>query len=282
MKKFSYLLIVILLGAAAVTAGEPKSSWADFDGVKVHYYDVGKRADKALIFIHGWTCNADFWKGSYSAFPEYRVIAIDLPGHGKSDKPQTKYSMEYFARSIDAVMRTAKVERAVIAGHSMGTPVARQFYRIYPQKTVGIVVVDGTLRTVVAPEQMLEFMRPLLTNFKENGPKFLDGMLVPVKDESLKKMIRETMSSAREHVAVSAMREMNDPAIWKDDKVDRPVLAVMAESAWWPPGTRERFAEVAPNMEWHMWQGVSHFLQMERPREVNALVTTFIKKNKLL
>lgn len=282
MRKLNNLLILILLAAAGAHANAPTSRWADFDNGKVHYYDVGKRSDKALILVHGWTCNADFWKDSYAAFPEYRVIAVDLPGHGKSDKPKTTYSMEYFARSIDAVMRSAKVNRAVIAGHSMGTPVARQFYRIYPQKTLAIVVVDGTLRNIATPEQMAEFMRPLVEKFKENGPKFLEEMLVPVKDESLKKMIREAMSSAPEHVAVGAMRAMNDPAIWTTDKIDRPVLAVMAQSDWWPPNTRERFAEIAPRMEWHMWTGVSHFLQMERPREFNSLVRTFIKKNKLL
>jgi pimeloyl-ACP methyl ester carboxylesterase len=282
MRKFSYLLILILFAAAGANANAPKSNWANFDGGKVHYYDVGKRADKALILVHGWTCNADFWKDSYSAFPEYRVIAVDLPGHGKSDKPRTTYSMEYFARSIEAVMRAAKVNRAVIAGHSMGTPVARQFYRLYPEKTLGIIVVDGTLQAIGTPEQMQAAMSPLVSNFKENAPKFLDGMLAPVQDEKLKKMIRDTMLLAPEHVAVSAMREMTDLSIWTNDKVDRPVLAVMAQSQWWPPGTREHFAEIAPNLEWHMWTGVSHFLQMERPSEFNSLVRAFIKKNKLL
>jgi pimeloyl-ACP methyl ester carboxylesterase len=282
MKKLSLILIFVLLAAAAASANAPKSNWAKFDGGKVHYYDVGKRADRALILVHGWTCNADFWHDSYSAFPEYRVIAVDLPGHGRSDKPKTTYSMEYFARSIDAVMKAAKVRQAVIAGHSMGTPVARQFYRLYPQKTLGIIVVDGLLRSIGTPEQMKEFMSPLVENFSENAPKFVVGMLQPVADPNLKKMIRDNMLSAREHVAVSAMREMNDPAIWTNDKVERPVLAVMAQSEWWPAGTRELFAEVAPNLEWHMWADVSHFLQMERPGEFNSLVRAFIKKNKLL
>jgi pimeloyl-ACP methyl ester carboxylesterase len=74
------------------------------------------------------------------------VIALDLPGHGQSDKPQIAYTMDLFANAIDAVMRDAKVERAVLVGHSMGTPVARQFYRKYPQKTLAIVIVDGGLR----------------------------------------------------------------------------------------------------------------------------------------
>ncbi len=54
--------------------------------------------------------------------------------------------MDLFAAAIDAVMKDAKVERAVLVGHSMGTPVVRQFYRKYPKKTLAIVIVDGGLR----------------------------------------------------------------------------------------------------------------------------------------
>ena len=66
--------------------------------------------------------------------------------------------MDLFANAIDAVMRDAKVERAVVVGHSMGTPVARQFYRKYPQKTLGIVIVDGGLRPFGTKEMREQFM----------------------------------------------------------------------------------------------------------------------------
>src|SRR5947209_20543938 len=95
--------VLVLVLAAGLSAQTPKNNWANYDNGKVHYYDIGNHKSKtALVFIHGWTCNADFWKDSYNAFPAYRVIALDLPGHGQSDKPRTNYSMEYFARSIDA------------------------------------------------------------------------------------------------------------------------------------------------------------------------------------
>src|SRR5205809_660617 len=104
MKK-AIIGIVLLVALASIASGQspaPRSRLAKFEDHKVHYYDVGGKQDKALIFIHGWTCNADFWKDSYSAFPHLRVIAIDLPGHGQSDKPQADYSMAFFARSIEA------------------------------------------------------------------------------------------------------------------------------------------------------------------------------------
>src|SRR5438445_6529204 len=174
INKIAFIIGVALILAINSFARDqtPKSSWAKYDNGKVHYYDIGDHKSKsALILIHGWTCNADFWKDSYSAFPGYRVIAIDLPGHGQSDKPRTNYSMEYFARSIDAVMKAAKVKQAVLVGHSMGTPVIRQFYRLYPQEALGLVIVDGPLKPYATRAQMETFIAPLRNNYKENGGK---------------------------------------------------------------------------------------------------------------
>src|SRR5262249_44325177 len=113
--------------------------------------------------------NVDSWRDNVPEFARlYRVVAIDLPGHGQSEKPQTTYSMDYFARAVDAVMRDAKVKRAVLVGHSMGTPVARQFYRKYPEKTLAIVIVDGSLR----PFFNKAMMDQMISNFR--GPKYRD------------------------------------------------------------------------------------------------------------
>src|SRR5438067_13873147 len=72
-----FILLVVLASLAPGQSSAPKSKWAKFEENKVHYYDTGGKQDKALIFVHGWTCNADFWKDSYSAFPRLRVIALD-------------------------------------------------------------------------------------------------------------------------------------------------------------------------------------------------------------
>jgi pimeloyl-ACP methyl ester carboxylesterase len=89
--------------------------------VKIHYANRGK-GDEALVFVHGWACNADFWRPQMNDFGSLHLIAVDMVGHGQSDKPHVPYTMEYFARSIDAVLTDAKVKRAVLVGHSMGTP----------------------------------------------------------------------------------------------------------------------------------------------------------------
>ena len=84
-----------------------ESRFTKLDGARIHYVNYGKGSE-ALVLIHGWTCNLDNWRDQMPDFAKRnRVIAIDLPGHGQSDKPQITYSMDLFARAVEAVLRDA-------------------------------------------------------------------------------------------------------------------------------------------------------------------------------
>jgi len=82
--------------------------------------------------------------------------------------------------------------------------------------------------------------------------------------------------------AVSAMDGMASKAIWTNDKINVPVLAVMAKSPFWPADNEQFYRSVAPNLEYHMWEGVSHFLMMDKPTEFNEALAAFLMKNGLL
>jgi len=148
------LAFLVLFGMSSNVRAEDKanpldkapSQFAKLNDIRVHYKSLGT-GDMALVFVHGWTCNMNFWRYQVPAFDgKTRIILIDLPGHGESDKPKIDYSMDLFAKSVDAVLKEAGVEKAILTGHSMGTPVIRQCYRLYPKKTAGLIVVDGALR----------------------------------------------------------------------------------------------------------------------------------------
>src|SRR5260370_4786748 len=115
---------------------------AKYDGSRVHYESYGEGKD-AVVFIHGWTCDLTFWRGQARIYEKHRSILIALPGHGQSDKPAVPYTQERFARAVEAVMRDAGVERAVLVGHSMGGPVGLPFVRLFPAKAKALVLVDA-------------------------------------------------------------------------------------------------------------------------------------------
>jgi pimeloyl-ACP methyl ester carboxylesterase len=259
-----------------------ESKFATLDGVRVHYVNYGK-GDKAIVLIHGWTMSVDNWRDQIPDLAKrHRVIAIDLPGHGQSDKPKLTYSMEYLARAVDAVIQDAKVKRAVLVGHSMGTPIARQFYRKYPEKTLAIVVVDGPLR----PFGDKAMMDGMITGFRAAGyrdavSKMLVTMYGPKLSADAQARITASSVNTPQHVLVSAMEGMADSSIWGADKINVPVLAIMNKNPFFGTDLETVFRGIAPNLEFHMWEGGGHFVMMDRPKEFNELVVMFLEKNKL-
>lgn len=277
--------------AAAKTATQTASvrkmiveaKYAKLDDSRIHYMSYGK-GKEALVLIHGWTQNIDSWRDSDVEFAKRnRVILIDLPGHGKSDKPQVSYSMDYFARAVDAVLQDAKVKRAVLVGHSMGTPVARQFYRKYPKKTLAIVIVDGALRPLgdkAVIDRMLEGLRG--PDYKGTMEQMFAGMSGPGLATEAKERIAASSRATPQYVLVSAMEGMADASIYGDDKINVPVLAVMAKNPFFPPNLEESYRALVPALDYQMWDNAGHFLMMEKPQEFNQAVLAFLNKHKLL
>jgi pimeloyl-ACP methyl ester carboxylesterase len=78
------------------------------------------------------------------------------------------------------------------------------------------------------------------------------------------------------------MEGMADPSIWTEDKVNVPMLAVLAKGPFWPPNTEATFRSLVPDLDYQMWEGVTHFLMMQKPKEFNAAVVAFLDKKNLL
>jgi pimeloyl-ACP methyl ester carboxylesterase len=279
-------IALLLASAAALPAedgavlGSPRS--IQLDGAKVHYTDYGA-GDNALVFVHGWSSDETFW-GMHAPWlgAKFHVITIDLPGHGQSDKPQIAYTMDLYVRAIDAVLRDAKVRAATLVGHSNGTPVIRQFYRKFPEKTRALVIVDGGLRPFGDKATMEKFIARLKgPNYEENTGKFIDNMTSSIPDAALRENIRTTMLRTPQYVGISEFESTLDPELWKPDKIDVPVLMVLAKQPAWS-AEYEQFARgLVRDLDYQVWEGVSHFLMMEQPGRFNSAVVAFLEKHKL-
>jgi pimeloyl-ACP methyl ester carboxylesterase len=83
-------------------------------------------------------------------------------------------------------------------------------------------------------------------------------------------------------VALSEFEATADPALWKPDKIEVPVLMILAKQPVWT-AEYEQFARgIAPKLDYQVWENVSHFVMMEKPREFNAALLVFLEKNQLL
>jgi pimeloyl-ACP methyl ester carboxylesterase len=165
-----------------------ESKFADADHLKVHYTNYGK-GETALVFVLGWACDETVWSEQAPALAEkIRVITIDLPGHGQSDKPESiEYDKDLYAHAIDGVINDAGVKSVILVGHSNGTPFTREYYRQFPAKVKALVVAEGLLHAFFDRDTMEKFVLPLKgDHYAEAAGRVIDGMTKPVKDAALR------------------------------------------------------------------------------------------------
>jgi pimeloyl-ACP methyl ester carboxylesterase len=284
MKRFCAAVLFVLSGtvpASPPTTGE--THFAQVDGVKVHYTNYGN-GDVALFLVHGWSCDETVWSEQAAALAKnMRVITIDLPGHGGSDKPGMAYTMDFYASAIDAVLRDASVQLVVLVGHSNGTPVIRQYYRNFPAKVKALVIVEGPLRPFFDKTNMEKFVAPLRGNdYPQAAGRLIDSMTTPIKDAALRDKIKVMMLRTPQHVAVSEFEATVDPALWKEDKIDVPVLMILAKQPAWSAEYEQFVRGLILKLDYQVWEHVSHFLMMEKPREFNTALLTFLQQNQLM
>src|SRR5262249_33718241 len=152
-------------------------------------------------------------------------------------------------KAIEGVRRDVHVDKMILVGHSMGTPVIRQYARLFPQHVQALVFVDGP----IIDETAVTNFAGLADRLKNDTPKmrqeFIQGMFTAATTRELRVKIEKMMTAPPDATAVGAMSAMWDPAIWKDDPVSVPVLGVYAEISRAAPSPAIR-AKVLPTFEY--------------------------------
>ncbi len=266
------------------TDGE--SHFISHDANRIHYVTAGK-GSRTIIFIHGWACNLGFWREQIAALGDKaRLILIDLPGHGQSDKPQTAYTMDFFADAVLAVLHDAKVDKAVFIGHSMGAAVLCRVHHHAPEKVAALVSVDGLLcRLSGTPEEGQALVGPFASpHYREHAQGFISTFFPIPGTEALRARVMSEMLATPQHVMLGGMLAMLSPEQpdWILQKVNAPVIVINARTPWWNNGYENYVRSLSPQSDYLIMDGVGHFLMLENPAEFNALLVQKLQKFDLI
>ncbi|MDH5667136.1 MAG: alpha/beta fold hydrolase [Nitrospira sp.] len=111
------------------------------NGISLAYQDRG--TGLPLIFLHAFPLNRTMWAPQEEALSSrFRVITVDLRGHGESDAPLWHYTLDQAADDVRALMDHLSIGQAVLVGLSMGGYILFSFYRRYPDRVKGLILAD--------------------------------------------------------------------------------------------------------------------------------------------
>jgi pimeloyl-ACP methyl ester carboxylesterase len=276
----------LMLQALSFEPIQAETNWPHMvqskDGVPISYEIYGA-GEPTLIFVHGWSCDARYWRAQLPYFSKnHRVVLLDLAGHGNSGLSRKNYTMEAFGEDVKAVTVAAGGGKVILIGHSMGGSVIAEAARLIPDKVTGLIGID-TLQDIEYPltQKELKMMtEPMEKDFRSGSRDFVSQMILPGTDKKLVEWILSDMSAAPPAVAMSAMNEMMAQYITGDaakifDKIRIPVITVNGDMSEinYKANRRHMFSFDAIIIK-----KADHFLMMDRPDEFNLALDKAIDK----
>jgi len=182
------------------------------NGLDVHYYEwPGSRPN--LVLLHPSSGYGRMWEATAAALgSRFRVWALDQRGHGDTGRPDGDYSAEEYAEDLRLFFDAAAIDRAIVAGHSLGGRVGQVFAAIYPQRTQGLALVGGphpsnffptrqaTIDVLGAAQRMLE--SPEAFSSREAALAWLRTARPRDSDSTLRHRVEHNMVTADAGVAV--------------------------------------------------------------------------------
>jgi pimeloyl-ACP methyl ester carboxylesterase len=233
------------------------------------------------VLIHGWCCDRTFLAPQLHHFHArgHTVLALDLSGHGESDKPDQRYSFTRFGNDVRFLCEQLELDQPVLIGHSMGGVVAFELASRFPLWPRAIVMIDSGVACPDATRKAAAEALPLLEG--PDGPAHLRAIaerafFLPTDDAARRAHILDVMGQAPKAVMVSGAEMIRDynPSPAKGRLV-APALYIAADE----PSARsdlDRLKDLVPHVQTGRTVGSGHFCQLEVPDQVNAMIARFL------
>jgi pimeloyl-ACP methyl ester carboxylesterase len=295
------LVLIVLLGLNALVTGaetkpaeatQPDGRVLGLRGGALQVVERGPRGAPPIVLVHCFTCAIDWWDGMIPRLEaRNRVVALDLLGHGGSEKPKTGYSIESQAALVAEALGRLGVRDATVVGHSLGGPVAVALAERSPRLVGRLVIVDtipdvdfgdvgfvGELPFQPLIGEALWRVKPDFSIRDGLEIAFAPGFEVPDEFiEDVKRMTYAAYSGSHE-----AFEDYTDERSMPERvaQLDLPALAVMGaeeQIADDPRAALAAYREASPRTRTKLVMGAGHSPNVEKPGETAALVLAFAK-----
>ncbi|WP_394846994.1 alpha/beta hydrolase [Pendulispora brunnea] len=266
----------------ATTSGETTSIRDGFvtaaDGVKIHYREGG-RGEIALFFLHGWLGDAHWWDEQLTQFSQrYRVVAMDIAGHGASGTNRKDSTYQAAAADARAIADELGLKRIVWIGHSMSGEIIIDAANQLPDRTACLIPID-TLKEIGGPasrEETDAFFAPLQKDFVPNAQAILKRGFVASSPAAVVRRVLDGVATMKPDVVIPILRSgFAYDGRTEIRKVKAPIVAVNSDLQ---PTKLDENRKYAPQFEVIVMKNVGHWPMLERPAEFDSLLQQAIDR----
>jgi pimeloyl-ACP methyl ester carboxylesterase len=253
-------------------------------GVSLAYHDVGLKDGKVILFIHGPGSSSRDW---YLVGPElldrYRVVAMDLRGHGQSGNPECCYTAEDYESDVIAFMDALKIDAATIVGHSMGGFIAQRIAVDHPSRVQKLILIsssdkgtnnDKYDRLYGAAQTQKGLSDPaVMKKWNETTT------ILTIPDVMRTKSDNERMALPSNVWKADLKLMLNEDNSARLASINAPTLIIWGEQDQvFVKEDEDRLSSEVHGSELRAFPGAGHTVQWELPTEVATAISSFIEK----
>lgn len=294
-------LIVLLAVNALIVDGKTEKAHVTVPGGRILHLpdgeiqaiDRGPRAAPPIVLIHCFSCAIDWWDGMLPRLEaHHRVVAVDLLGHGGSEKPGSGYTPENQAKLVAEALERLGVEEATVVGHSLGGSVSVALAELAPQLVRRVAIIDmppdnsyGDLGFIAGLAfqpvlgEALWMIKPDFSVRDGLGVAFAPGFHVP---DAFVEDVKQLTYTAYDDSPGGNDDYLGEESLGRRLKtIGKPLMVLMGAEEQIvndPQRALDQYKRSVPSAETHLIAGAGHSPNVEKPRETARLILRFAQR----
>ena len=250
--------------------------------ININYEIIGD--GQPLLFIHGLGSSLRDWEEQIPVFSKkFKVITLDLRGHGQTDKPRGPYSITMFAEDIAELIKSLKVDPVHVVGISLGGAIGFHLAIDHPDITKSLVVVNMSASVPIKSlkEKQMFFLRVLIVKMmgmKKMGEVLAKRLFIKPEQEELREKMASRWAENDKKAYLSSLKTLKNWSVLERlHEIKCPTLLVSSDEDYTPLSAKEEYTAMIPNAKLVVIEDARHAVSVEKPEEFNTILMDFLK-----
>lgn len=257
--------------------------YVSVDETRLYYDESGE--GPPLLFLHGLGSSGHDWADQARRFSDdYRVLRMDLRGHGRSERPRGPYHISQFARDVAVFLRKLEAAPAHVVGLSMGGMVALELGANAPELLQSLVVVNSVADSRLDSWGDVWFylsrrLAVQVLGMRRVGTFLAEKLFVHAHQEALRREFRRRWAQNDQDAYLRSMDAIRRWSVMdRLERITAPTLVLGADHDYTPVSTKIRLAGRLPNARLEVIKDAHHALPVERPDAFERAVRRFLEE----